>query len=150
MFARFFSKKDLETIELLTQQFENLLKKSDAQYLALMGIKGKIKGLDIITVIDPKCNFDKEELKRINAKQVENYVRTVNLELVSEERNKFLQYIEYYYAEDMQFYIIRIPNNEQFIITALNCNMGKVLKNIDKIHATILQINQPKETDDNK
>jgi hypothetical protein len=138
--TRLFSKKVLETLEQVNQQIAGLLKKSDAKFVSLMGLRGKIKGLEIITVVDEKFPEDTQLIKRYNAKLVESYLRFQSLELMADDSGKKLQYTSYYYDEIHHFYAIPVENSDWFLITACTANIMKIIKNLDKITELLQQL----------
>jgi hypothetical protein len=143
---RFFSKKELEKVQDLEREFENIVKNAQADFIALVGISGKAKGLDIINVLSPNPNVDATQLKRYAAKLVEVYLRLQSLELVSSEVDTPLQYFQLNYTEQLNFCLIPIPGNDLFVLIAVSPNITKILKSLEKekVHDKLNQLFPPK------
>ncbi|MHA1263952.1 MAG: hypothetical protein ACTSRS_01855 [Candidatus Helarchaeota archaeon] len=54
-----FSRKSIETVKEFEVEFHKLLKKTDSEVIALMGTKGKIKGLPLIYASQEGVKFRK-------------------------------------------------------------------------------------------
>ncbi|MHA1699253.1 MAG: hypothetical protein ACTSWN_10475 [Promethearchaeota archaeon] len=133
--SRIFSRKQLETIELVRKELNTLFKKSDASFIGLAGLSGKIKGMDIITVHDEKRKefFIKKELKRYIAKGVEILLRFQALGFSPPENTQDLKFINIHYKRDFQFHLIPIPNNPFFALITMNCQPLKIFNNWKKL-----------------
>ena len=145
MWSRFFGKKDILTIEVLTNQFESILKKSNSYFISLVGVQGKIKGLDIITVRDDYCEFDKNEIKKFIVKLTEFYLRFKSLDFFQDNSKKTMRFINFNYGDLQQFAIIPIPDNSQFIIVCLTQSVFKIISNLEKLNKTIAQLTYKKQ-----
>ncbi len=90
--SRFSSKKELETVQDLEKELESTVKTSQAEFIALVGIKGKLKGLDVVNVINKDSTVSLPTLKRYAAKLVEVYLRIDTLQLISQAEGNSLQF----------------------------------------------------------
>ena len=139
MWAKFFGKKGKETVEILNNQFDSLRKNTQATFIALVGLKGNIKGQPIISTIDDNCEFDKTQIKRFQVKLTEMYFRFKVLDLIPSSIDQQLQSIQFDYGSKLQFSIVTVPEqkSETFLVVALTTNIPKLLKGIEKIAKTI-------------
>ena len=141
--SRIFSKKEeLETLELIDNQMDALLKKSGANFMSLVGIKGKVKGLEILTVLNSNCKLETKDIRLFNAKLAEYFLRNQKLDLYTGPNAKPMQYAHYYYADDAEFYIIPLEQSTTFVITAMNGNIEKVIKNLEKINLAVIKLRE--------
>lgn len=131
--SKLFSKKEIETIEALHKEFESLLKKVSADFIILVGLTGKIKGMDIINVTNKNDSFGFKQLKLFAAKSVEFFSRFKALEFMPDELSEPVKYITFYYNTELCFHVIPIPDNDSFVIIALNSQPLKILSNLKKI-----------------
>jgi hypothetical protein len=130
--SRFSSKKELETAKDLENELESTVKNTQAEFIALVGIKGKLKGLDVVNVIKKDSEVNLPKLKRYVAKLVEVYLRIESLQLIAQEEGNSLQYFQLFYSEQLNFCIIPIPSNDRFVIITVVPNISKVLKSFEK------------------
>ena len=144
---RFFSKKELEKVQDLEREFENIVKSTQADFIALVGIHGKAKGLEIINVMAPQPAVDSNQLKRYVAKLVEVFLRLESLELVARDAGTPLQYFQLNYTDELNFCLIPIPSNNLFVLVTVAPNLAKVLKSLEKekVHDKLNQLFPPKE-----
>ncbi len=147
--SRFSSKKELETIQDIEKELELTVKNAQAEFIALVGIKGKLKGLDVVNFIKPDSEVNLHTMKRYAAKLVEVYLRVVNLQLTTQEEGNSLQYFQLYYAEQLNFCVIPILGNDRFIIIAVAPNIAKLLKSLqkEKVNEKLNQLIPPKSND---
>jgi hypothetical protein len=145
MWAKLFGKKEMETIGELEAYIQSILKKVEADFISIVGLKGKFKGLDILTVVDKDTPMEKNDIKRLNAKLAEYYLRTLTLNLLPETQHIPLHFISYYYTDQLQFHIIPFSGNDLFFMTTKNGNREKILKNLEKIENS-LKILRPIES----
>lgn len=110
-----------------------------------MGIKGKIKGLDIIYVYKSPENFDKKEMQRINGRLVELYFRYQSLAFTHNEESNPLQMINFYFTDSEQVCIFPIEGNDRFILTAQTANPEKILKDLIKIRVELYKLRLERE-----
>jgi hypothetical protein len=144
-FSKFFSKKQLETIEILKNQFIDLTKKSQSDFLSLVGITGRMKGLDIISTLGEKSEYSVKDVKRFNAKLTEYYIRYQSLSLFGKDSNKFLQKISYEFSKELGFHILPIDGSNQFVITTLTKNIDKIEKELINIRVNLFKLNQERK-----
>ncbi len=149
LLSRIFSKKDLETLESTRKQFEALLKKTTSKFISLVGITGKVKGMDIITVADPEAGFEKNEVRRYHAKLAESHIRFTNLGLMPPDDERKLRMVMYSYTGDTEFFVVPIPGNDEFVIITLTTRQGitKIMKIVDQIGITLNQIRSSRENE---
>ncbi|WP_457557266.1 hypothetical protein [Candidatus Harpocratesius sp.] len=145
--SRLFPKQEQEALRCLEQQFEDTLHRSKSKFISLVGIKGKIKGLDIIYVNDSKFDFDKKEMQRINGRLVELYFRYQNLAFPRKDDSPHLQTIIYYFSDTDQICIFLIEGNDKFIVTAQTANPSKILKDLMKIRIELFRLRLEREGD---
>ncbi|MCF2138680.1 MAG: hypothetical protein K9W44_01330 [Candidatus Lokiarchaeota archaeon] len=143
--SRLFPKQEQEALKRLEQQFEDTLNKSKSKFICLVGIKGKIKGLDIIYVNESKIDFDKKEMQKINGRLVELYLRYQSLAFSRNEDSSPLQTIIYYFNKNDQICIFLIEGNDKFIITAQTSNPSKILKDLIKIRIELFKLRLERE-----
>ena len=142
--SKFFSKQSEAALKLLEQQLETSLDKSNADFISVVGIQGKIKGLDIIYTLNTRGEITLKEMKRINAKLVELYKRYNDLALFSEEQEKFLDIIEYKF-KTMSVCIFPIEGNEKFILTTATSYPNRILKDMVKIRSHLYNLRTERE-----
>nr|MDO8110727.1 hypothetical protein [Candidatus Sigynarchaeota archaeon] len=142
--SKLFSKKDLEAIDALQKEFEALLKKSDADFICLVGLTGNIKGINIINAVGKNETFGAKQMKMFAAKGVEFFSRFKALEFIPAEFEDPVKAIKFYYNEKLSFYIIPIPGNDTFVILALNAHALKIIGNMDRIYSLINQLKPEK------
>lgn len=141
--SRIFSKKEeIETLELIDNQMDSLLKKSGANFMSLVGIKGKVKGLELLTVTNSNCRLETKDIRLFNAKLAEYFLRNQKLVLFTGSNAKAMQYAHYYYGEDSEFYIIPLEQSTTFIVTSMNGNIEKVIKNMEKINSAVVKLRE--------
>ncbi len=147
--SRFSSKKELETVQDLESELESTLKSTQAEFIALVGIKGKLKGLDVVNVIKQDSEVNLPTLKRYVAKLVEVYLRIESLQLIAQDGGNSLQFFQLYYSEKLNFCIIPILGNDRFIIVTVAPNVSKVLKSLqkEKVNERLNQLFPPKSSD---
>ncbi len=147
--SHFSSKKELETVQDLEKELESMVKSSQAEFIALVGIKGKLKGLDVVNVINKDSRVNLHTLKRYVAKLVEVFLRIDTLQLISQEEGNSLQFFQLCYSEQLNFCIIPILGNDKFIIVAVAPNISKVLKSLqkEKVNDKLNQLFPPKSSD---
>ncbi|OLS12515.1 MAG: hypothetical protein RBG13Loki_3877 [Promethearchaeota archaeon CR_4] len=147
--SRFSTKKELDTVQDLEKELESAVKSAQAEFIALVGIKGKLKGLEIVNAIKKDSVVNLPKLKRYVAKLVELYLRLETLQLISQDARNKLQYFQLYYAEQVNFCLIPILGNDKFIIVAMASNISKVLKSLEreKVNDKLNQLFPPKSSD---
>lgn len=145
-FLNRFSKKDPQMIEILQTEFDNLRKKSESEFIGLVGMSGNIKGLDIISSIDPNTKFDVKKIKGFYAKLVETYLRISDL-IMNPTNVSSLKYILFEYGGILKYCIIRIPGNNQFIIITLTKNVQKIVKGMDKLLVLLKKLEESRNED---
>jgi hypothetical protein len=147
--SRFSSKKELETVQDLEKELESTVKNAQAEFIALVGIKGKLKGLDVVNVIKKDSEVDLPKLKRYVAKLVEVYLRIESLQLISQDEGNSLQYFQLFYSEQLNFCIIPILGNDKFVIVTVAPNVSKILKSLqrEKVNDKLNQLFPPKSSD---
>ncbi|MBD3188691.1 hypothetical protein GF325_17825 [Candidatus Bathyarchaeota archaeon] len=139
LWNRLFTKRDLPQLEKLEAELETLLKKSNSEFLILVGISGNIKGRDIFTIRDQqRTSFSDRQLKIFAAKGAEFYSRFEKLDFIPPEVGGGVQVVKFYYNSDMQFYLI--PVTESFMILSYNSTAIKILNNIDKTKEVLSEI----------
>ncbi|MHA1672306.1 MAG: hypothetical protein ACTSYI_01635 [Promethearchaeota archaeon] len=138
--SRLFSKQDEEALKRLEKQLNSIVTKSHATWVCIVGIKGKIKGLDIVNYIDPNQNIEKKEIQRINGRLVELYSRYQSLEFSRGSSSAPLQIINYYFSEGEQICIFPIEGNDQFIVTTQTQNPSRILKEVLKIRIDLYKL----------
>ena len=116
------------------------MRKSDAEFIVLVGLTGKIKGLDIINVVGKKESISAKQMKMFAAKGVEFFSRFKALEFIPDEFGDPVKVIRFYYNEKLSLYIIPIPGNDSFMIMALNANPLKIIAGLDNIHPLLGQL----------
>lgn len=142
MWSRWFSKKEMDTLAELEKFIQSILKKVNASFIGIVGLKGKFKGLDILSVVDKDCIYDKAAIKRFHAKLAEYYLRTNTLSLFPDDIKNTLQMISYTYTSNMEFHIIPFMSNDLFIMTVANGNLIRLWNEMEKIESS-LKILQP-------
>ena len=139
--TKFFRKEDVPEIQKLEGELASIQKKSDAEFLILVGLSGKLKGLDILIVKDSKrSTFQDRQLKSFAAKGAEFVTRFKALEFVPTEIGEPARVIKFYYNSNMQFYLFPIIENTGFMLMAYNCIAVRVLKDISKIIPILAKI----------
>lgn len=138
--SKFFSKQEIEAIKELELQFESTLKKSQSSFLALVGVSGKIKGLEIMSVFSEKFLEDHKQAKRYNAKLSEYFIRYQVLKLLPDEEENPLKYISYNFGERKNFVIFPVEGNESFIITGQTPHPEKILKDILRFRIVLYKL----------
>ncbi len=145
---KFFKKEDVPEIQQLEAELASVLKKAEGDFLILVGLSGKLKGLDIITVKDgKKMSFQDRQLKSFAAKGAEFLTRFKALDFIPAEIDEPAKVIKFYYNRDMQFYIFPIPGNQAFMLMSYNCIAVRILKDMAKV-LPILDKIRPPERDD--
>lgn len=153
LWARFFSRKQLQVFEKLQNELELACKKSQATFAVLAGLTGKIKGMDIANAgLDDsnKHPYDKKDVRGIVAKGVELYLRFSLLEFMPESSEKVLRTIQFEYGPGDIFNIYPVPGNEHFAFITLNANSVKFLSSMEKLTALLneLRPERPPAEDD--
>jgi hypothetical protein len=142
--SKFFSKQSEAALKLLEQQLQSSLNKSNAEFISIVGMQGKIKGLDIIYVLNLNGNFPLKEMKRINAKLVELYKRYNELALFEKGKEKILKIIEFRY-KTQSICVFPIEGNEKFILTALSRHPNRILKDMVKFRMHLFELRTERE-----
>lgn len=141
MWSRLFSKKDTPQIEQLNKELENLLKKSNSEFITVVGINGKIKGLDIMTVASNKQSmFGAKQIKRFAAKAAEFFLRFKMLEFMPPEVESPVKGIRFYYNKEMSFFIV--PVTTSFVLLTYNSIGIRVVNNINKVREILVNLEQ--------
>jgi hypothetical protein len=141
---KFFKKEDVPEIQHLEAELGSMLKKSEGDFLILVGLSGKLKGLDIITIRDSKkSGFQDRQLKSFAAKGAEFLTRFKALEFMPADIGEPARVIKFYYNRDMQFYIFPIPNNQFFMLISYNCIAVRILKDMAKVLPILDKIRPP-------
>ncbi|MHA1732296.1 MAG: hypothetical protein ACTSU5_10145 [Promethearchaeota archaeon] len=140
--SRIFSKKDLETLEQTRKQFEALVKKTGSRFISLVGIAGKVKGMDVISALNPDSAYERNDVRRFHAKLAEAYLRFSSLELVPNDGTHDLRFVMYSYTGGLEFFVVPIPGSEKFVLVTLTSRQGiaKVLKVVDQIGETLSKV----------
>jgi hypothetical protein len=147
--VKFFKKEDVQEIQKLETELGTILRKSEGDFLILVGLVGKIKGLDIITVKDgKKTTFQDRQLKLFAAKGAEFLTRFKALEFMPAEIGEPARVIKFYYNRDMQFYIFPLLDNPAFTLMSYNCIAVRVLKELARIRPILDKIRPPEKEDD--
>jgi hypothetical protein len=147
--SKFFKKEDVPQIQQLEAELGSILKKAEGDFLILVGLVGKLKGLDIITLKDgKKTSFQDRQLKSFAAKGAEFLTRFKVLDFMPAEIGEPARVIKFYYNRDMQFYIFPLPTNPAFMLMSYNCIAVHVLKDIDKILPILDRIRPPEKEDE--
>ncbi|MHA1684478.1 MAG: hypothetical protein ACTSUE_26305 [Promethearchaeota archaeon] len=130
--GKIFSKKDEPHIKQLETELDSVLKKSNSEFIVLVGLSGKIKGIDIITVKNQKQrSFGEKQIKKFAAKGAEFYTRFKSLDFMPDEFGESARVIKFYYNTNMQFYLI--PITDSFMLFSYNSVAIRILNNLDKI-----------------
>ncbi len=147
--SRFSSKKELETVQDLEKELESTVRSAQAEFIALVGIKGKLKGLDVVNVINKDSEVKLPTMKRYVAKLVEVYLRIETLQLNAQDEGNPLQFFQLYYSEQLNFCVVPILGNDRFIIVSVAPNISKVLKSLqkEKVNEKLNQLFPPKSSD---
>jgi len=143
---KLFRKEDVPEIQKLEGELASIQKKSDAEFLILVGLTGKLKGFDILIVKDSRrSTFQDRQLKSFAAKGAEFVTRFKALEFVPTEIEEPARVIKFYYNSNMQFYLFPLIENTGFMLMAYNCIAVRVLKEISKIIPILARIRPPDE-----
>lgn len=146
--TKFFKKEDVPEIQQLEAELASALKKAEGDFLILVGLSGKLKGLDIITVRDGKKSpFQDRQLKSFAAKGAEFLTRFKALDFMPVEIGEPARVIKFYYNRDMQFYIFPIPGNQSFMLISYNCIAVRILKDLAKVLPILDKIRPPDKDD---
>ncbi len=152
MLKKLFSKKDLQTFDKLGKEFESVLKKSKSTFLSLVGVGGKVKGLELVVCIDEDSGLSKKDVQRINVKLVEYYLRFQSLPIKinssSDPEDEFvlpLKHVCYSFGESHKYYIIPLELNNTLIVTARTPDIDKILKQIHRISQLLSQLEEERK-----
>lgn len=138
--SRLFSRQELATAEELEKILASIQKNSQSHYVALVGLKGKVKGLEVVTVQDKKVEVDEREFRRYAAKLAELYLRLSSLELVPRDRAPAPVFLRVYYTEDLDFYVLPVGGTEGFIVIALGSTETRLVKYLQKNQARLEEL----------
>ncbi|MBD3351448.1 MAG: hypothetical protein GF364_08170 [Candidatus Lokiarchaeota archaeon] len=127
-----FLKKDLKTIELLQKDLDSIMGKTSSEFMGIVGLMGKIKGLDLVSSISDSCKYDHKQVKGIYAKMIEAYLRFKNLNF-NPGNNLSLQYMSFEYNMGASFCVIPFSNRDDVAIVTLTQNIQKIQKKMDNI-----------------
>jgi hypothetical protein len=139
-FSRLFNKKDIPRLEKLKNELETIAKKSNSEFLMLVGLSGKIKGLPVIKIHGKGQSFSEKQLRRFAARGAEFLLRYRPLELMPEEIGDPVRVLKFYYNSGLSFYVFPVPGIESFMLMALNATAIKILNNLDKITGILEKI----------
>jgi len=143
--SKFFSKQEIEVIKDLENHMDSTIKRTQSDFLALVGVSGKIKGLEIITLQGVKIDLDSKQIRRYNAKLAEYYIRYNTIQLISDDDLEKLQYITYNFGEKTQITIFPIEGSQSMTLTAQSNHPKRILKDISKYNEIILQLQTNKD-----
>ncbi len=143
--SKFFSKQEIEVIKDLENHMDSTIKRTQSDFLALVGVSGKIKGLEIITLQGVKTDLDSKQIRRYNAKLAEYYIRYNTIQLISDDDLEKLQYITYNFGEKTQITIFPIEGSQSMTLTAQSNHPKRILKDISKYNEIILQLQTNKD-----
>ena len=137
---KYFGKKDEAAFKALEHQFSSTLRRSDAEFLSLVGVEGRTKGIDIIHILAEDAQVSRHQMKLINAKLVELFIRYKTLNFIPPNVNKGeLEVIEYKF-QNQSFCIYPIHGNSKFVITANAKNQERIKKDITKIRVNLFKL----------
>lgn len=136
--ARIFGRDDTQSAEKLEKKIKTIRDKSKSTFVALIGLSGKVKGLNVITSITEGCPFDETEIKRLCAKIAEAYLRFKKLDLRSKEDIN-LSFLHFRYYDLKSFWIFPLYPNEEFAIVAQGPSYSKIIDRLEDITEILLE-----------
>mgnify|MGYP006282265257 CR=1 FL=1 len=130
--GRIFGRNNLQITEKLEKKIDSIRGKSKASFLALVGLTGKIKGLNVATSVNDSSELEENEIKRLCAKIAEAYIRSKMLKLRSGDETN-LSYIQFRYTDSKSYWIFPLYPSEEFAIIAQEANPFKIIDRLSDV-----------------
>lgn len=140
--SRLFSKQDKAALTALEDHLLQILNRSNADFVSIVGVEGKVKGLDIVYQLRENGSVTQKDMKRINAKLVELYRRVHELSIYDHEDT--FDSLEYRHKQ-INLCLFPIPGVSKFIVTASPKHSNRVLKEMTQIRVKLYQLTEGRD-----